>query len=103
MSTTPTHRVPLCLEGLLRPGVWADRAACRNADTELFFATDDISVAAARRLCRPCPVRAQCADYALCLPDLTGIWGGMTETERRRRQPGATLTWISRLVLSHNR
>jgi WhiB family redox-sensing transcriptional regulator len=74
----------MTLEDEPRPGAWAQRAACRNTSTQLFFAADTVSAAAARRLCRCCPVRAECADYALGLPDLSGIWGGMTEGERRR-------------------
>jgi WhiB family redox-sensing transcriptional regulator len=74
----------MALEDEPLPGPWVQRAACRNTGTQLFFATDDVRVAAARRLCRSCPVRAECADYALNLPDLSGIWGGMTAAERRR-------------------
>jgi len=71
----------------VRPGPWAVRAACRDADTELFFASDDISVAIARRLCRRCPVRPECAAYARAFPDVTGVWGGLTAGERRRMSP----------------
>jgi WhiB family transcriptional regulator, redox-sensing transcriptional regulator len=66
------------------PGPWAASAACRDADTALFFASDELSMAIARRLCRRCPVRAECQAYALAFHDVTGVWGGLTEAERRR-------------------
>jgi WhiB family redox-sensing transcriptional regulator len=84
MSTSTAMGACIALEDNPRPGGWAHRAACRDTSTQLFFAADDVSVAAARRLCRSCPVRPECADYALSLPELTGIWGGMTAAERRR-------------------
>jgi WhiB family redox-sensing transcriptional regulator len=62
---------------------WTARAACRGANTAVFFATDEFSLAAARRLCRRCPVRRECAAYALARPDVTGVWGGLTDAERR--------------------
>lgn len=68
---------------------WQVRAACRGVDPELFFpeATDEPlvreQVAAAKAVCRRCPVRDQCLAEALeRLPH--GVAGGMTEHERRR-------------------
>jgi WhiB family transcriptional regulator, redox-sensing transcriptional regulator len=67
---------------------WRDRAACRGADTDLFFpnwaagsASRDIEQA--KRTCRGCPVRALCLDWALDRGVAFGIWGGFTEDERR--------------------
>jgi DNA-directed RNA polymerase specialized sigma24 family protein len=68
---------------------WRARAACRAVDPELFFPepTDEpvvqAQVAAAKAVCRPCPVRERClADALERLPH--GIAGGLTEQERRR-------------------
>ena len=68
---------------------WRDNAACRHADPELFFpvgttgdAIDDTE--AAIGLCRRCPVRAQCLEFAMVTNQRDGIWGAMSEEDRRR-------------------
>ena len=67
---------------------WRARAACRGHDTDLFFppgetgeATEQIEEAKA--ICATCPVRKACLEYALATRQEYGIWGGMTEAERR--------------------
>ena len=72
----------------LRPD-WRDDAACREADPELFFPDRDIRSAraqlkTARLICRGCPVSATCLSWALASGQEAGIWGGLTEDERRR-------------------
>jgi WhiB family redox-sensing transcriptional regulator len=67
---------------------WHDAAACRDADPELFFPDGDIrsaraQVKTAKLICRGCPVRATCLSWALASGQDDGIWGGMTEDERR--------------------
>jgi WhiB family transcriptional regulator, redox-sensing transcriptional regulator len=67
---------------------WRDSAACRGTDTDLFFpdwavGTAKQGIEQAKRLCRDCPVRAQCLDWALDRGVAFGIWGGFTEDERR--------------------
>lgn len=66
---------------------WRDRAACRDVDPELFFPLGEVlppkQEAAAKAVCRRCPVRAECLSWA-CRTGLTfGIAGGKTESERR--------------------
>jgi len=68
---------------------WRDQAACRGADPELFFPDGDTrsarnGVKAARLICRGCPVRVTCLSWALASGQEAGIWGGLTEDERRR-------------------
>ena len=67
---------------------WRDRAACRDADPELFFADDTRSAQAqvmtAKLICRGCPVSSTCLSWALTMGHQAGIWGGLTEDERRR-------------------
>ena len=67
---------------------WRDQAACRDADPELFFPDDDRSARAqvktAKLICRGCPVSATCLNWALASGQEAGIWGGLTEDERRR-------------------
>jgi WhiB family redox-sensing transcriptional regulator len=75
---------------------WQRRAACRRpgVDPEAFYPDKGGSTRAAKRICNgdgrdrwPCPVRAQCLDYALANDDRFGVWGGLSERERRRLQP----------------
>jgi WhiB family transcriptional regulator, redox-sensing transcriptional regulator len=68
---------------------WRERAACRDADPELFFplGTTDanlLQIDAAKRICRTCPVREPCLRWALDSGD-AGVWGGTTEQERHSR------------------
>jgi WhiB family transcriptional regulator, redox-sensing transcriptional regulator len=67
---------------------WMSRGACRQADPELFFPIAAVTAPAARQVeaakavCSPCVVRANCLSYALAaMPE--GIWGGTTLEERR--------------------
>lgn len=69
-------------------GDWRNRAACREQDPELFFPIGDGSAAheqilQATAVCARCPVRQQCLDFALTTEQTAGIWGGLTEAERR--------------------
>lgn len=67
---------------------WRVRAACRHADTELFFPIGRGSRAMAeaqqaKTICARCPVRQPCLAYALATGQAYGIWGGYDEQERR--------------------
>ena len=73
---------------------WRDRAACRDTTPELFFpigttggALDQIE--AAKRVCGQCPVTSECLEFALGTNQESGVWGGLTEEERRRLRKGA--------------
>ena len=71
------------------PRDWRDAAACRGADPELFFPDGDVRsvrarVEEAKLICRGCPVSATCLCCALTTGQEAGIWGGLTEDERRR-------------------
>ncbi len=60
------------------------RAACQGTDPRLFQSDDPADQAAAKAICAACPVRRTCERHARRLgPDLPGIWGGLTEAERR--------------------
>src|SRR5258708_32665512 len=68
---------------------WWTLAACRNAEPELFFpisatSASGATVERAKRVCESCPVQSQCLRYALRHRQEQGIWGGLTEDERRR-------------------
>lgn len=70
---------------------WAARAACRGMDTDLFFpirgkASNSEDVRRAKAICAGCPVAEECREEAERLNVREGIWGGLTERERRRRR-----------------
>lgn len=64
--------------------MWQERANCLGVDPELFFPPPDASTKEAKGTCRSCGVRPECLEYALRHGEKFGIWGGMTERERRR-------------------
>jgi WhiB family transcriptional regulator, redox-sensing transcriptional regulator len=68
------------------PGPWAHDARCRNAPAEIFFPTRGESLDPARAICAHCPVIAECRDYAIEISELHGVWGGLSENERRRER-----------------
>jgi WhiB family transcriptional regulator, redox-sensing transcriptional regulator len=63
---------------------WRDQAACRGLDTDVFFPLTDEEAGEAKAVCATCPVRELCLEYALVTRQDDGVWGGLTETERRR-------------------
>jgi WhiB family redox-sensing transcriptional regulator len=65
---------------------WRQQAACYGTDLNLFFPERGQSAGAARQVCARCPVRQPCLEYALSNRITSGIWGGMTERERRPLQ-----------------
>jgi WhiB family redox-sensing transcriptional regulator len=68
------------------PKGWRNSAACRDHDPELWFAdpSNDGDTEYAKAVCDGCPVRRLCGDYALGQPgSIAGVWGGLTESERR--------------------
>ena len=68
---------------------WLDLGACRDEDPDLFFPITSAGpavdqVAAAKAVCARCTVREACLRYALEARQDHGVWGGMSERERRR-------------------
>ena len=62
---------------------WTRLAVCNQTDPEAFFPEKGGSNAAAKAICNRCPVTAKCLEYALANDERFGIWGGMSERERR--------------------
>jgi WhiB family redox-sensing transcriptional regulator len=67
---------------------WREFAACRTLDPDLFFPISSLGksleqVTRAKAVCVQCPVRRECLAFALRTHQTYGIWGGMTEEERR--------------------
>ena len=63
---------------------WQDQANCLGVDPDLFFPERGASTREAKEVCRGCVVREECLEYALSNGEKFGIWGGMSERERRR-------------------
>ena len=63
---------------------WRLEALCAETDPEAFFPEKGGSTREAKRVCVGCPVRMQCLEYALDNDERFGIWGGLSERERRR-------------------
>jgi WhiB family redox-sensing transcriptional regulator len=63
---------------------WRRAALCAETDPEAFFPEKGGSTREAKRVCAGCPVRMQCLEYALGNDERFGIWGGLSERERRR-------------------
>lgn len=67
---------------------WVHRAKCKDEDPELFFPIGTTGPAAAqidaaKAICMKCEVRVHCLEWALATGQDAGVWGGMSEEERR--------------------
>ena len=69
---------------LAMPGPWADHANCRETDPELWFPPDGSAGRVAVTICRECPVRSECLEFALTTHQDFGVWGGLTNAERNQ-------------------
>lgn len=67
---------------------WQERALCAQTDPEAFFPEKGGSTREAKRICLGCEVRDECLEYALAHDERFGIWGGLSERERRRLKRG---------------
>ena len=78
------------LLGLVASPGWWFAGLCAQTDPEVFFPERGGSVREAKAVCTGCPVRAQCLEHALAHDERFGVWGGLSEPERRRLKAGAT-------------
>jgi WhiB family redox-sensing transcriptional regulator len=67
---------------------WRHRSACLDEDPELFFPIGNtgpaiLQIEEAKAVCRRCEVREQCLQWALEAGQDHGVWGGLSEDERR--------------------
>jgi WhiB family redox-sensing transcriptional regulator len=66
-----------------------------GTDPDIFFSTDDIEQAVAKRVCRRCPVQQACVRYALDAGEGYGVWGGYlmsSAVEKKAARAGRKLT-----------
>jgi WhiB family redox-sensing transcriptional regulator len=66
------------------PPDWYDQALCAQTDPEMFYPEKGGSVREAKKVCLACEVRDNCLTYALDNDERFGIWGGLSERERRK-------------------
>jgi WhiB family redox-sensing transcriptional regulator len=63
---------------------WMADANCRGADVDMFFPARDEDVSSAKAVCRECDVQVECLTHAMTNGETKGVWGGLSERERRR-------------------
>lgn len=69
---------------VLEDRTWQSKANCMGVDPELFFPERGASTREAKEVCRGCVVKGDCLEYALANGEKFGIWGGLSERERRK-------------------
>jgi WhiB family redox-sensing transcriptional regulator len=69
---------------------WYDDALCAQVDQDMFYPEKGGSTVEAKRVCGMCRVRQQCLDYALANHERHGIWGGVSERDRRKLERRAS-------------
>ncbi len=93
---------------------WQLHGSCRGLDSSVFFSPEgergrsrSVRVRRAKSICSSCPVRAECRKFALAAGEQYGIWGGMSEDERRRhwdkrrsRERGRGRVRLARVVMN---
>ena len=71
------------LRGIVASPEWMAAAACRESDPALFYPETGHSSRDGRAVCARCPVRAACLAYAIEHREYHGVWGGLSERQRR--------------------
>jgi WhiB family redox-sensing transcriptional regulator len=71
-------------EAIVEEPNWQERALCAQTDPEAFFPEKGGSTREAKKVCLSCDVRDECLQYALDNDERFGIWGGLSDRERRK-------------------
>ena len=79
----PGTRRPV-VDGDDNPLAWQADSLCAQTDPEAFFPEKGGSTRDAKKICTSCEVRTECLEYALSNDERFGIWGGLSERERRK-------------------
>lgn len=87
VTVPPVYQAPSNGDG--DPNAWFKQARCVDVPTEVFFPGQGDSTAPARAICAKCPVRHPCLEYALSERIKHGIFGGLSERERRKIRAGS--------------
>lgn len=78
------------MTSILTPPAWVTEGLCAQVDPELFFPEKGGSTRTSKGVCAACPVRVECLTWALEHDERHGVWGGLSERERRRLRKPAT-------------
>lgn len=79
---------------------WQEYSNCLGVDPDLFFPERGASTREAKEVCRACVVREECLEYAIVHSEKFGIWGGLSERERRRIRRERSLGAIAHLAIN---
>lgn len=63
---------------------WRADALCAQTNSELFFPEKGGGTRSAKKVCQECEVRPQCLEFAFQNNERFGVWGGLSERERRK-------------------
>jgi WhiB family transcriptional regulator, redox-sensing transcriptional regulator len=83
-TETPKLEAPVASDSDETVESWQMFANCLGVDPDLFFPERGASTKEAKQVCQGCVVREDCLEYALANGEKFGIWGGLSERERRR-------------------
>lgn len=78
---TPVEGLPI--DRTIADDSFRAQGLCAQTDPELFYPEKRESAQPAKKICQECPVRLQCLEYALKHDERFGVWGGLSERERR--------------------
>ncbi|HEU4830932.1 MAG TPA: WhiB family transcriptional regulator [Candidatus Saccharimonadales bacterium] len=81
---------------------WDKRGLCGQTDPEAFFPEKGGSTKDAKKICAKCDVRVQCLEYALETDQKFGIWGGLSERERKALRRKMAGTGMGRIAANLN-
>ena len=84
MSELDALELQVLVDPMTEEMSWQERALCAQTDPESFFPEKGGSTREAKRICISCDVKDDCLEYALANDERFGIWGGLSERERRR-------------------
>lgn len=83
---------------------WQDKAPCKNRG-ELFFSEELGDIKRSKRICSVCPFADRCLQIAINAEELFGVWGGLSQRERRKYQRmfagGISVESAKEIVISH--
>jgi WhiB family transcriptional regulator, redox-sensing transcriptional regulator len=83
-SSAASFTEPAWADDTVAEETWRLNALCAETDPEAFFPEKGGSTREAKRVCVGCEVRSECLEFALRNDERFGIWGGLSERERRR-------------------
>ena len=91
MATLHNRQQTKNLVPLMEKWEWQHRAACRGEEASVFFHEEgerepakSARTRAAINICNSCPVKQECLNHALTVPEVYGIWGGKSQDEIRQ-------------------